>query len=196
MRPDHKAILNLVKPNSKVLDLGCGDGELIALLSSEKHVKVQGIEIDDKSIFECIAKGLSVYHGDIDTGLSEFRDKSFDYVIINQAIQQIQHIQKVLDEAARVGNKVIVGIPNFAYFKSRIQLFFFGKTPKTSYLPFKWFETPNIRCLSISDFKKYCKEKDFIIEKELYIGEKFKVRFLPNLVANVGIFVVSKKVSS
>ena len=196
MRPDHRAILDIVGANSKVLDLGCGDGELIALLASVKHAKVQGIEIDDKYIFECIAKGLSVYHGDIDTGLSEFRDRSFDHVIINQAIQQIQHIQKVLDEAARVGTKVIVGIPNFAYYRSRIQLFFFGKTPKTSYLPFKWYETPNIRCLSISDFKAYCKEKDFIIEKEIYIGERFKVRFLPNLFASVGIFVVSKKVVS
>jgi len=105
---DHRVIVDLINPQSSVLDLGCGNGDLLYLLIKEKKARVQGIEIDDQAIYKCVAKGLNVFHGDVDTGLAEFNDKSFDYVVLNQSMQQILHVDKVLTDALRVGKKVIV----------------------------------------------------------------------------------------
>jgi len=189
---DHKVILDLINPQSSVLDLGCGMGDLLYLLVKEKKARVQGIEIDDQAIYKCVAKGLNVFHGDIDTGLTEFRDKSFDYVILNQSMQQILHVDKVLTDALRVGKKVIVGFPNFAYFKSRLQMFFKGKAPVTAGLPYQWYETPNLHFLSITDFKNYCRSKQINIQRSICIGEKRKVLIFPNIFAQTGIFLITK----
>jgi len=189
---DHGVILDLIKPQSSVLDLGCGNGDLLYLLIKEKNTRVQGIEIDEQAIYKCVAKGLNVFHGDIDTGLAEFSDKSFDYVVLNQSMQQIIHVDKVLDDALRVGKKVIVGFPNFAYYKSRLQMFFQGKSPVTEALPYQWYETPNLHFFSISDFKDYCRRKLINIERSVCIGERKKTPLLPNLFAQTGIFLVSK----
>ena len=193
IRPDHRVILENIEPHSTVLDLGCGSGDLLDLLVKEKKVKGQGIEIDDKAIYECITKGLSIHHGDIDSGLSEYRDKAFDYVILNQSLQQVKNVEEVITDSLRVGRKVIVGIPNFAYYKARVQLGLFGRSPETSSLPYKWYETPNLRFLTLKDFIDFCKSKKIHIEKVQYVGEKRRVRFLPNLIANVGIFTISDK---
>ena len=131
-QPEHKIIAQLVAPGSSVLDLGCGDGELMALLKRERGInKLQGIEIDEQAIYRCVARGLSVFHGDIDTGLSEYEDKSFDFVILNQSFQQVKKPDAVLTESLRVGRKVIVGFPNFAYYKARYQLGILGRAPVT-----------------------------------------------------------------
>lgn len=189
---DHKVILDLIKPQSTVLDLGCGAGDLLYLLIKEKNARVQGIEIDDQAIYKCVAKGLNVFHGDIDTGLAEFNDKSFDYVVLNQSMQQIIHVDKVLEDALRVGKEVIVGFPNFAHYKSRLQMFFQGKSPVTEALPYQWYETPNLHFFSISDFKDYCRSKKINIERSVCIGERKRLPFLPNLFAQTGIFLISK----
>ena len=193
IRLGHRIILGLVKPNSSVLDLGCGAGELLYILIKEKGIRGQGIEIDEQAIYKCVAKGLNVFHGDIDIGLSEYKDKSFDYVVLNQSFQQVRHVDIVLKDALRVGKKVIVGFPNFAYYKSRAQIFFQGKTPVTSSLPYQWYKTPNLHFLSISDFKGYCRVKDIKIEKSFYIGGKRQVSAFQNLLAQSGIFLISKK---
>ena len=190
--PDHRAILELVNQFSSVLDLGCGTGDLLSFLIKEKDVKAQGIEIDDKAIFECVAKGLSVFHDDIDTGLPEYGDKSFDFVILNQSIQQVKKPDVVLREAMRVGRKVIVGIPNFTYITARIQIFFKGRVPITPSLPFEWHDTPNLHFLSLLDFIEYCKKRSIRIERAIYLGAKGKVRLFPNLFAQIGIFVISE----
>ena len=191
VRPDYEAILQWVTPSSSVLDLGCGDGTLLALLASERQVKGQGIEIDDKAIFECVAKGLNVFHDDIDTGLPEYADKSFDFVIIHQTFQQVKKPDIVLRHALRVGNKVIIGIPNFAYIEARIQIGFRGRTPVTPSLPYEWYDTPNLHFLSILDFIDYCRARNITIEKRAFLGKHGRVRFLPNLFARTGIFLVS-----
>jgi methionine biosynthesis protein MetW len=189
---DHAVILDLIKPQSSVLDLGCGNGDLLYLLIKAKQAHVQGIEIDEQAIYKCVAKGLNVFHGDVDSGLAEFSDKSFDYVVLNQSLQQILHVDKVLINALRVGKKVIVGFPNFAHYKSRLQMFFQGKAPVTEALPYQWYETPNLHFLSILDFKKYCRAKNINIERQICIGENHRILFLRNLFAQVGIFLISK----
>ncbi len=191
MEMDHRVILELVKENSTVLDLGCGDGELLYALIKEKNVRGQGIEIDNKAIHRCVAKGLTVLHGDIDSSLTEYNDKSFDYIILNQSIQQVLHVEPVLRDALRIGKKVIVGFPNFTYYKARVQIFFCGRAPVTGSLPHQWYETPNLHFLSISDFIIYCRLKKIKIEKSIYLGEKKRITIFPNLRALIGIFVIS-----
>ena len=129
---EYRTILEWVSQGSTVLDLGCGDGELLSLLTRAKNVRAQGIEIDEQAIYQCVAKGLSVFHEDIDNGLSEYGDKSFDYVILYQSFQQVKKPDVVLKEALRVGREVIIGFPNFAHYRARLQIFFKGKTPVTS----------------------------------------------------------------
>jgi len=189
---DHEVILDLIKPQSTVLDLGCGNGDLLYLLIKEKNARAQGIEIDEQAIYKCVAKGLNVFHGDVDSGLAEFKEKSFDYVVLNQSLQQILHVDKVLIDALRVGKKVIVGFPNFAHFRSRLQMFFQGRTPVIGALPYQWYETPNLHFLSISDFKNYCRIKGINIERSVCIGQLRRINFLPNLFAQTGIFLISK----
>lgn len=189
---DHKVILDLIPAQSTVLDLGCGTGDLLYLLIKEKNIRGQGIEIDEQAIYKCVAKGLNVFHGDIDSGLAEFGDKSFDYVVLNQSMQQILHVDKVLSDALRVGKKVVVGFPNFAYYKSRLQMFFQGRSPVTSGLPYQWYETPNLHFLSITDFRNYCRLKDINIERSVAIGENKRIPVLANLFAQAGIFLISK----
>jgi len=189
---DHQFIVNLIPPGATVLDLGCGNGELLALLTKEKQVRGQGIEIDEQAIYQCVAKGLNVLHGDIDTGLAEYQDKSFDYVILNQSLQQVAHFETVLTEALRVGHKAIVGFPNFAHYKARIQLCFLGQAPITPSLPYAWYDSPNIHFLSIADFVNYCRARAITIERDLYLGEKSRVVVLPTLFATIGLFLLSK----
>jgi methionine biosynthesis protein MetW len=188
---DHKVIVEIVGKSSSVLDLGCGDGELLAILVREKNVKAQGIEIDDKAIFDCVARGLSVFHDDIDSGLSDYEDKSFDFVILNQSFQQVKKPDAVLKEALRVGKKVIIGIPNFAHINARFQIFFRGRTPVTVALPYEWHDTPNLHFLSLLDFINYCKKRNITIEGAYYVGSRRKVALFPNLFAQTGIFVIS-----
>ncbi|MFA5008000.1 MAG: methionine biosynthesis protein MetW [Candidatus Omnitrophota bacterium] len=192
IKADHKAILDMVEANSSVLDLGCGDGDLLELLTMKKNVRGQGIEIDEQAIYRCVAKGLSVLHGDIDTGLSEYKDKAFDYIILNQSFQQLKHVETVLFDALRVGKKVIVGFPNFAYFRARLRLFFRGRVPVTASLPYTWYETPNLHFLSTLDFLDYCRQKSIKVERKVYLSGQNRIWILQNFFANTGIFLISK----
>lgn len=188
---EHKLISDWINKDASVLDLGCGDGELLSLLVSEKQVHAQGIELDKEATYSCVAIGLSVFQEDIDTGLSEFSDKSFDFVILNQSFQQVRKPDFVLKEALRVGKKVIVSFPNFCYITDRVQIFFKGRVPVTSSLPYEWYDTPNLHFLSIADFKDYCKKKNIKIEKFAFLSKTKRVKFLPNLFATIGIFLLS-----
>lgn len=189
---DHQAITDIIKPNSTVLDLGCGEGDLLNHLVQEKKIKGQGIDIDQKSIIECITKGLSVFYGDLDSGLSDYSDNSFDYVILNQTIQQMLRPDVVLHEALRVGKEVIVGFPNFAHYSSRLYILLWGQAPITPALPYRWFESPNKHFLSIRDFFIYCKEKKYNIKKAIYLGKKSRRHIHPNLTARNAIVSITK----
>ncbi len=191
-RLDHEIIHRIVEPESRVLDLGCGNGDLLYLLAREKKAKVQGIELNESAIYECVKKGLSVFHSDIESGLSEYPDDSFDYVILNQSLQEVKKIDWLVGEALRIAGKLIVGFPNFAYLRARWMLFFRGRAPMTSSLPFRWYDTPNLRFLSISDFRDFCREKNLRIKEAHFLGEKGTITFWPNLFALNAIFLLEK----
>jgi methionine biosynthesis protein MetW len=192
IRLDHQIISRIIEPESRVLDLGCGGGDLLYLLAREKRARVQGIEVNDSAIYECVKKGLSVFHGDIESGLVEYPDHSFDYVILNQSMQEVKKIDWLVHEALRIGGKIIVGFHNFAYFQARVMLFFRGKAPITSSLPYRWHDTPNVRFLSISDFRDFCREKNLKVLEAHYLGKRDRIPFWPNLLALNAIFVVTK----
>ncbi len=190
--PEFPIIFELVHEGASVLDLGCGDGELLAILQEKKRlVRAQGIEIDEKAIYRCVERGVSVVHGDIDSGLPEYGTGSFEYVILNQTFQQVKKPDVVIHEALRVGHKVIVSFPNFAHYSARYQLAIKGRAPITRSLPYEWYNTPNIHFLSIADFITYCREKGIKIEQAFYLGRRGQIRLLPNLRALVGIFLIS-----
>ncbi|MEK7849594.1 MAG: methionine biosynthesis protein MetW [Candidatus Omnitrophota bacterium] len=192
VRLDHKIIYQIIEPGSSVLDLGCGSGDLLYFLAKEKSAQVQGIELSEAAIYKCVEKGLSVFHSDIDSGLIEYPGKSFDYVILNQSMQEVKKVDFVIKEALRVGKKVIVGFPNFAYWPARFRLFLRGKAPVTVSLPYHWYDTPNLHFLSISDFTDFCAEKKIKILSTYYLGEKRLVKFLPNFFASNVIFVITQ----
>ncbi|MCP4218978.1 MAG: methionine biosynthesis protein MetW [bacterium] len=189
-RLDHRLIGDIIEPGSTVLDLGCGNGDLLALLKDRKQVRGQGIEVDESAIYHCVEKGLAVFHLDFDAGLAGFPDNSFDYVILNRSLQETVHVQLVLNEAMRVGKRVIVGFPNFAHYKVRCRLFFRGATPVTESLPHLWYNTPNLHFLSISDFYAYVRDREIQILEKHYFTRKHIVRFRPNLFAVNGLFVI------
>ncbi len=190
MKLEHEVILEWVEKGSSVLDLGCGTGDLLEALVKNNAVKAQGLEIDEKAIYECVAKGLSVIHQDIETGLPEYLDRSFDYVILAGSLQQVKKPDTVLTEAQRVGRKTIVSFPNFGHYRVRTQIFFGGKVPVTPSLPFEWYNTPNLHFLSISNFIDYCKKRNIHIEKSAFIGQG-RVKVLPNLRAETAVFMLS-----
>ena len=191
IRADHKIIMEWINKDSSILDLGCGDGELLALIISEKQVRAQGIELSETAIRKCVAKGLSVFQEDIDTGLSEYSDSSFDYVILNQTFQEVKKPDFVLKEALRVGKKAIVGFPNFVQASARIQILFKGRVPVTKGLPYEWYDTPNLHFLGITDFIEYCKKRNIHIESSAFIKNNKKIRLFPNLFADIGLFLLS-----
>ena len=162
---NYKQITKLVEPNSRILDLGSGDGYLFKKLVDEKQVKGVGVEINQEEVIKAMEKGLPIIQGDIDEGLKQFPDKSFDYAILNQTLQSTDKPDYVLEEMLRVSKKAIVSFPNFGYWRVRCYLFFKGKMPKSKALPYEWYNTPNIHLNTIKDFFEFCKKRNIKIEE-------------------------------
>jgi len=194
-RLDYRVITDMVHPGARVLDLGCGNGELMQMLIREKQVRAQGVEISEQGISECLFRGVQAIQGDIDEGLSDYPDGSFDYVILNQTLQVVKKPAKVLWEMVRVGDKAIVGFPNFGYLGIRLSLLVRGTMPKTKELPFEWYDTPNIRLLTIKDFENFAQANDIRMLKKIFLPGKGKTGGcpMPNLLARTAIYVIERK---
>ena len=172
MKKEFKVIADLLPNNTRVLDVGCGDGSLMNFLKKEKNVEVRGLELNQENVQECIHKGLPVIQGNAETELHQFPDKSFDYVVLSQTLQAFYEPEKVLQDLIRIGKSVIVSIPNFGYWKVRTKLLFFGKMPVTKTLPNTWYNTPNLHMCTIKDFVNFCRKKNIKIDKSMCVTDE------------------------
>ena len=189
-RPDFSVIGEIIEPKSKVLDLGCGEGELLAWLVENKGVMARGVEISAQQVRKAIGRGVSAYQGDIDEGLADYPDSAFDYVILSQTLQETRSPLQVLKEMLRVGRRAIVSFPNFGHWEVRRAMLFTGQAPNTKLFPYDWYNSPNIHFLSINDFEDLCRETGFPIEKRYFLSGARQVKHMPNLLAQTAVFLL------
>ena len=197
IRKDWRLIESLIDPHSRILDIGCGEGELIEQLENNIYAKTHGIELNPNLTRKAIAKGLSVVQGNAEKDLSQYANQSFDYVILSQTLQAMVKPKEVLLELLRIGSKAIVSFPNFGHWKIRLQLLLTGKMPVTESLPYAWYDTPNIHFFTIQDFQNLCVDLNIVIEKSIGLSTKGKQFDIPlgisgaNLFTHEAIFLLS-----
>ena len=186
-RADFAAIAEWVHPGSRVLDLGCGDGTLLQYLTRKRGVTGYGVEIDDGSVLACVSSGVNVIQGDLERGLSDFEDRSFDYVVLSQTLQAVRNSERIIGEMLRVGREGIVTFPNFGYWRNRLHVLA-GHMPVSENLPYQWFETPNIHLCTITDFEDFCREHGVRILERIVMRNGGAVTFLPNLLGSLAVY--------
>jgi methionine biosynthesis protein MetW len=197
LRFDLQVIASWIEYGSSVLDLGCGKGELLHYLIEEKHVTGTGIEQMEDKVAQCIDKGLSVLQGDINEEIFDYPDNMFDYVILSQTLQQVYEPSKLIQAMLKVGKKGVVSFPNFSHWVGRLQHMFTGHAPKTRQLPYDWYDTPNIRVISVKDFRDFVEQADLKILEEVGINTRSQdrqgriIHLLPNWRATYGIYLIS-----
>ena len=191
-RSDYAIIGELVEPDTKVLDLGCGEGELLQWLAENKNVEGRGIEIDGPKVQRAIARGVSVYQGDIDAGLSGYPDASFDYIILSQTLQETRRPLGVLREMLRVGRHAIVTFPNFGHWSVRLAMLATGRSPRTQSFPHEWYNSPNIHFLTIRDFEILARDQGWTVDRKIFISGRRVGTHLANLMAEVAVFLVRR----
>ena len=196
MRSDFDVIQSYIQDHSRILDLGCGDGTLLATLAKNKQVSGYGLEINPDHITACVAKGVDVIEQNIDTGLANFADNSFDLVVMTQALQAMQRPDKTLEEMLRVGKECIVTFPNFGHWKARFYLFFLGRMPVSDIMPYEWYDTPNIHFCTVSDFEHLCRQRNITILHRQVISSGYIDRLLeaiqPNIFGETAIYHLTR----
>jgi len=199
MRFDLEVIASWITPGAKVLDLGCGTGELLALLRDQKGAVCTGIDLGEDNIQTCIARGLTVIHGDINEEVDDYADLTFDFVILSQTLQQVYAPEALIKTLLRIGRKVVVSFPNFSHWRCRCQLFFQGQAPTTSQLPYYWYNSPNIRVITIKDFRQFARRAGFSIIREAAINtddhehQGHIVSAFPTILAPYCIFLIGSQ---
>ncbi len=193
MRNDLSIISQWVQPQSRVLDLGCGDGELLHQLTRDKNVRGYGLEIDHERINVCVSKGLNVVEQDLDErGLGNFTDGSFDTVIMTQALQTMRYPDKMVDEMLRIGRECIVTFPNFGHWKARVHLAVKGRMPVSDLLPYEWYDTPNIHFCTFKDFEVLCQQRGIAIKHRQVVthsaGDALGAKLLPNVFGETAVY--------
>ena len=198
MKQEFKIIADLIESNTRVLDVGCGDGTLMEFLKNNKKLDIRGIEISKNNVQQCIGKGLTVIEGDAEKDLSQFPDGSFDFVILSQTLQAFLNPEKVISELLRVGKKAIVTIPNFGYWKVRLHLLIKGTMPVTRTLPDEWYNTPNLHMCTIKDFFNFCENRKINLYKSIALHNLKSSKItnvnlaLKNLTSVLGIFLIER----
>ncbi len=180
LRPDFATIAAWIKPTTKVLDLGCGDGALLRYLTDTRQIKGYGVEIDDTNILACLNNRINVIQSDLESGLSGFESNSFDYVILSQTLQAMKHTENIIREILRVGKEGIVTFPNFGHWKNRLQILR-GFMPVSPTLPYEWFDTPNIHLCTLKDFEQFCHQHGVHILEKRVMSDNQQTTFAPNL---------------
>lgn len=190
-RRDFEIIGELVEPGTRVLDLGCGEGELLAWLKENKHVDARGIEISSSRAQKAIARGVSVYQGDLETALEDYPDRTFDYVILSQTLQELRDPLRVLRGMLRVGRRAVVAFPNFGHYAVRWATLWSGRAPRTALFPHAWYDSPNIHFLTVLDFEALAAQESWNVERRIFVSGQRQVSLLPNLTAEIAVFLVS-----
>ena len=190
-RADFDIITSWVPPKSRVLDLGCGDGSLLRYLADSKQVRGYGIENDEPSLIKCIDNRVNVIQTNLESGMKEIADHSFDVVILSQTLQAIKHTEAVVSEMLRVGREAIVTFPNFGYWKHRLQIGLAGKMPVSDDLPYQWYDTPNVHLFTIHDFEEFCRQRGYRINNRRVLAGDNEATFLPNLTGTLALYKIS-----
>jgi methionine biosynthesis protein MetW len=194
LRPDLQAIADLIPPATKVLDLGCGDGALLDALQQNKQVRGRGIELSELGVLACVRRGLSVRQGDLQEGLADYPDDSFDVVILAQTLPFLDDPAMILGEMTRVGRRAVVSFPNWGYWRCRVDLLLTGKIPQSPDLPQVWHETPRRQPFTITDFARFCATIGMTIEQEIYLARdrRINIRKFKNLRATTAVFTLQR----
>ena len=190
-RKEHAIISDLIADSSRVLDLGCGEGDLLAWLVRHKSAQARGVEIAKDKVRRCVQLGLPVFQGDISTALADYPDNCFDYVILSQTLQAVRQPLKVLREMRRVGHRIIVAFPNFGHWSVRLSLLWTGRAPLTTHLPYAWYDSPNIRVLTVLDFEELLREEGLTPEKAFFLRRGKRIGAWPNMRADSAIYLLS-----
>lgn len=190
-RRDYAIIGELVEPRTRVLDLGCGEGELLAWLKENKNVDGRGVELTAARVQKAIARGVSVYQGDLESAVGDYPDQVFDYVILSQTLQETRDPRGVVRSMLRVGKHAIVAFPNFGHYSVRLAHLFSGQSPRNKLFPYDWYDSPNIHFLTIRDFELLAAREQWRVERRIFIAGQREVSLFPNLFAEIGVFLVS-----
>ena len=194
LRPDLAIIASNVRAGSRILDVGCGDGQLMAALRDHKNVDARGLELGARDVATAVSRGLSVVQGDADTDLAAYPDHSFDYAILSQTLQTTKRPDLVLDHLLRIGNQAFVSFPNFAQWRIRFAHMFRGRMPVTKQLPYRWYDTPNIHHVTIDDFRSYLKDHNVVIDGQWFLsGDKPRKKGMANLLAQHAVFLLRRQ---
>ncbi|MFO7661810.1 MAG: methionine biosynthesis protein MetW [Chloroflexota bacterium] len=192
LRPDLQAVAGLVSPDTRVLDLGCGDGELLAYLKHEKGVRGRGIELSETGVLACVRRGLSVRQGNLQEGLADYPDHSFDCVILSQTLQYLDDPQMALGEMLRVGRLAVVSFPNWGYWRCRVKFLATGRVPEAPNLPQTWDDVPRWQALTAADFLDFCRRQGFAVQQSIYLSSDRAITRIPNLRARTAVFALNE----